>query len=323
MLGINDQSLDAARYIGSIEQYQIVREIGSKKTHLYPVYLASYYDFDRKETVNCVVKAISNLTAFKNELEVYNLKPHASILKCIQVIENYTIDFGQYKTQSYNLLVFPYLKNGDLFNLIQKNPLDEQTLRYYVESIINVIEYLHNNGFAHRDIKPDNILLDDNFNPILIDFGHTVKYSDELGPKLFKERSDITTEGICPPEFHKKIGYYGTRMDMFALGRLIFNLATSLRPFQNTKAGDPYFDMIAKGEWEPFWRKVQSGMRASRNPPGVLSEELKELIQGLLQPLSDKRLTIEEVRTSAWFRSTTPKALDEIQCQILKAKLSR
>jgi len=323
MQGAKEISYDPAHYMGSIKKYLIVREIGSAKEHLYPVFRAFYYDSDRKETVNCVIKAISSLTSFQNELGVYKLKPHSSILKCLDVIEDYTIDFGRCKGQSYNLLVFPYLRNGDFIKLISNAPLDEPTVRYYLELILDAVEYLHENGLAHRDIKPDNILLDDNFNPILIDFGHTVKHSDEKGLKIFKERSDITTPGICPPEFHKKVGYFGTRMDMFALGRLIFNLITGLAPFNSSGKDDPFFAMIEKRQYDAYWKKVESGATSTWKIFGGVSKELKELIQGLLHPLSGERLTIEEVRASAWFQKTEPKSLGEIKSQILKIQLSK
>lgn len=322
MLRKNDKANDTSSIQGSIKRYLIVRELGSTKTHLYPVYLAYYFDPDRKETVNCVIKAISDLTAFKHELEIYGLKPHRSILKCIDVIENYTIDFGIYKNKSFNMLVFPYLENGSFIEVIEKYPLDEPTLRYYVEHLLDAIEYLHENGFAHRDIKPDNILLDDSFHPILIDFGHTVRHSNDKGPILFNAQTDRTTPGIIPPEFHKGVGYYGTRMDMFAFGKLLFNLATSLVPFASAKAGDPHFEIIAKGRWEDYWKMVKRNQRSMKILSSEPSSELKALIQGLLHPISDKRMTIEEVRASAWYQNTKPRSLEDIQCQMLKTKHS-
>lgn len=62
---------------------------------------------------------------------------------------------------------------GSLFDYIASQPLDESIARYYFSQLVNVLQYCHSRGLVHRDIKPDNILLDDNFDIKLIDFGFT------------------------------------------------------------------------------------------------------------------------------------------------------
>ena len=59
--------------------------------------------------------------------------------------------------------LFFYVKNSGFF--------PEPIARYYFKQLVNALGYIHSSGYAHRDIKPDNILLDSNFNMKIADFG--------------------------------------------------------------------------------------------------------------------------------------------------------
>ena len=89
-----------------------------------------------------------------------------------------------YDNVNYFVLVFEFCQNGHLENLIKKirekqEPnrsgqtagISEQLARIYMAQLVNAVEYLQLNNIAHRDLKPLNILIDDNYNLKLIDFG--------------------------------------------------------------------------------------------------------------------------------------------------------
>lgn len=69
-------------------------------------------------------------------------------------------------------LTFDFYPNRDLFENIQRNgPLPEAAARFYFDQLLTCIEYMHSKGFVHRDIKLENVILDNDFNLKLIDFG--------------------------------------------------------------------------------------------------------------------------------------------------------
>ena len=85
---------------------------------------------------------------------------------------------------------------------------------------------MHNNKVAHRDIKPDNIFLDEGINCKIGDFG--LLKSFENGSVL---STAIGTPGYVAPEIQTQYTYDGPPVDIFACGVILFNIITGTRPF--------------------------------------------------------------------------------------------
>lgn len=81
------------------------------------------------------------------------------------------VTFGsESKIISYCLLEF--CPNGDLHQYLKKTGgFEENISKFLFTQIASALQFMHNNGYAHLDIKPQNILLDENFNVKLADFG--------------------------------------------------------------------------------------------------------------------------------------------------------
>ena len=79
---------------------------------------------------------------------------------------------------------------------------------------------MHNQGLAHRDLKCENIFLDEKFNLILADFGFAGPIQGKDGEGKLK--SIIGTEGYMAPEIILKKPYVGSQVDIFALGVVLF-----------------------------------------------------------------------------------------------------
>lgn len=107
------------------------------------------------------------------------------------------------ETQVCTYFTLKFYENGDLFeNVSRGGPVHEGIARYYFSQLINSVEYLHSRNIAHRDLKLDNILLDDNFQLMLIDFG----FAEECRPKASEKMDDLDmakamgTKGYISPE---------------------------------------------------------------------------------------------------------------------------
>ena len=329
-------AIDYQRPLGVIDKYVLLSELG--QDHLYPVYLASsIFDCPEKDGSNLVVlKAIPVADyrgSFQNETNVFQLKYHKNLLNCTEVIKNVKFHFSSFPKKSaegnrptpsdefYHILILKYHANGDFLELVKKRRLEERVARYYFGQILDAVEYLHSHGYCHRDLKIENILLDQNFNLVLTDFGHSVKYKDKDGEKIFIDKSSVTTPGICPPEFHQGQGYRGTQMDIFALGKLLLIFITGFNPFSNTKTTDQNYGMVLKGQWSIYWRLMKAWMKKRWIKVGNFSKDFKALIEMMLNPDPTKRpATIQEIRESSWFKKVKPASAEEVKMEMIRMK---
>lgn len=98
------------------------------------------------------------------------------------------------------------------------------------------MDYLHTQNIAHRDIKLDNILIEENTNMIkVIDFGFSVICSAQK-LKIF-----CGTPSYMAPEIVQKREYEGKPVDMWALGVMLFAMLTGTFPFKGISEQDLYY----------------------------------------------------------------------------------
>ncbi|XP_014484139.1 PREDICTED: serine/threonine-protein kinase S6KL isoform X1 [Dinoponera quadriceps] len=169
-----------------------------------------------------------------------------------------------------------YIPGGELYSLVEEyGCLPENVVRIYVAEVALAIDFLHNAGITHRDIKATNILLDKDGHAVIIDFGfakwlqHTERTNTLCG----------TPEYMAPEILRKE--YYGQEVDWWSLGVLVCFLLTNQYPSTVSSELSPDHD-------EPN--------DLDRRPPGTLpadaniSAAARDLLKRLLQPEPRLRL---------------------------------
>ena len=141
------------------------------------------------------------------------------------------------------------------------------------------VKYLHGVGICHRDLKLENILIDDRNNVKIIDFGFSVCTAEKL-------RMFCGTPSYMAPEIIQKKEYQGQKTDIWALGIILFVMLTGNFPF--------------KGQTEKeLFGKIKRGMF---HMPETLPFEAKCIITRMLTVDPGKRPTAKEVnRIYQWF----------------------
>uniref|UniRef100_H3A627 G protein-coupled receptor kinase n=1 Tax=Latimeria chalumnae TaxID=7897 RepID=H3A627_LATCH len=181
-----------------------------------------------------------------------------------------------YETKNYLCLVMTLMNGGDLkfhiYNIGEKG-LDMNRIIFYSAQITCGILHLHSNNIIYRDMKPENVLLDDNGNCRLSDLGLAVEVKE--GKQITQKAG---TNGYMAPEILKEESYTYS-VDWFALGCSIYEMVAGRTPFKN------YKEKVNKDEVRR--RTLEDDVKYEH--PNF-TEEVKELCSLLLAKKVEDRL---------------------------------
>ncbi|KAJ4473748.1 kinase-like domain-containing protein [Lentinula aciculospora] len=188
--------------------------------------------------------------------------------------------------------VLDLMLGGDLrFHLERLGSLQEDVVKFYVAQLSSAIEFLHEIGIMHRDIKPDNILLDERGNAHLTDFNIAVHFSER------KLNGVAGSMAYMAPEILAKRGYT-CHIDWWSLGVCVYELIFGRRPFRGRSNSDLTYN-ISK---DPLKWPEDAEKKCSR--PGML------VIKGLLDRDPSRRFGCkpngegyQELRRHPWLKT--------------------
>jgi serine/threonine protein kinase len=187
-------------------------------------------------------------------------------------------------------LALEFASNGEFFDFIAETPrFSEKVTRYYFQKLIGALEYMHSKGYAHRDVKPENMLLDTNFTLKLADFGFSTKN------EISEERRG--TFGYMAPEVLAKFAHDPKKSDIFSAGVILFIMTTKHCPFVRADANDKYYKHILSGDFDTFWKMHGNSNGETKEFP----ESFKTLISAMLAARPGDRVTLEEIKASEWY----------------------
>ncbi|KZT03715.1 Pkinase-domain-containing protein [Laetiporus sulphureus 93-53] len=188
-------------------------------------------------------------------------------------------------TESYIWLVTELCSGGELFDyLVEKARLDESETRIIFGQLCLAVAYVHSKGIVHRDLKLENVLLDEHCRVKLGDFGFTREFERGMLLETF-----CGTTGYASPEMLLAKKYLGPEVDVWSLGVILYTLLTGMLPFDDDDE-DIMKQKVIEGEFEdPEW----------------LSEEVRDLLKSILQTDPEKRPTIAQILAHPWF-TTAP-----------------
>ena len=138
-----------------------------------------------------------------------------------------------------------------------------------------MLDYLHTEGISHRDIKLENVLLDNNNNVKLIDFGFSTQFSPRKKVKMF-----CGTPSYMAPEIVSRVEYCGPPSDIWASGVLLFCLLNGYFPFKGQSDAELY-------------RRISRGMFKILRTD--LSDDCLSVLKEMLNVNADTRLSASEL----------------------------
>jgi serine/threonine protein kinase len=192
--------------------------------------------------------------------------------------------------EEYMYFVLKLLSGGDLqFHLGLDKKFSEERAKFYTAEIALGLTHLHSLGIVYRDMKPENVLLDDDGHCCISDMGLATKF--KKGKKTMKGRAG--TPGYWPPEMVNKEPY-NNGCDWWSLGAMTYEMLVGDCPFATkvTKLKDRNAGTL---EYEPQY------------PEELVSEDAKSFIQGCLNRDMTQRLGatekgFQEIMDHPWFK---------------------
>ncbi|KAJ3569820.1 hypothetical protein NP233_g4797 [Leucocoprinus birnbaumii] len=170
---------------------------------------------------------------------------------------------------------------GELFDyLVEKSRLSEDETRVLFGQLCLAVAYLHEAGIVHRDLKLENVLLDEHCRIKLGDFGFTREYDRNAFMETF-----CGTTGYASPEMLQRKKYQGPEVDVWSLGIILYCLLTGTLPFDDDDEAVMRAKIIQGAFEDPLW----------------LSLEARDLIQKILQRDTSKRISIPQILAHPWF----------------------
>ncbi|CAG2165000.1 unnamed protein product [Oppiella nova] len=242
------------------------------------------------------------LQDIKTELYTLEKLSHPNI---IQVLDHFMLIKRHPKTGStvnrpiYLYIFMHFAPNGTLLGLLHKHGVfDERDCCKFFAQLLSAMDYMHSKNIAHRDLKLSNVLLDDNLDCLVSDFGLSKVYveTEPMGIETFEAKTCCGTPGYMAPEIlagkldkRSQLSYNPFLADVWALGVMLFQLFNGNIPFPKDLKIGKVIRLMNKKAYD--WSSTNP------NPP---SHGLRMIVKLILDPNPDTRPTVNSLTTNAW-----------------------
>ena len=230
---------------------------------------------------------------FSNEVRLASLN-HPNIVKTVYNEKNRRFECED-SSMKASFILTEFAPNGDFYDFVgnYSQYFNEKLIRTYFHHLIKGLEFLHNQNFAHLDIKLENLLIGEDFNLRIADFdlscSTSVRQILVRGTKCYRAPEMI--EAQCTN---------GPAADIYSAGIFLFILKSGgIVPHTEYKSykGIDLLDLFNNNNTE-FWR---AHCRIQKKMASNFSEEFKELVNGMMRFNPEERLSIPQIKKSEWY----------------------
>ncbi|EIM79354.1 kinase-like protein [Stereum hirsutum FP-91666 SS1] len=249
----------------------------------------------RKEPLKVAVKVVhrskttttaARVKSLWNEMKIVRLfkeDPHPSIVP----FHSFII------TPSYALITMEYLP--ELIPVEVPEPKAKEWFR----SLLSGVQFLHEHGVVHNDIKPANILLSTSLIPVLVDFGFAERY-ELKSSKAFQSNLTYGTPEYLSPERARGLPHDTRKSDVWSLGVTFFEILVGRTPFEHVE-GEQF---ETKEDLEKYWARTLRGKWVGK---WTMSRAIEKLLKRMIQPNADLRcVTADAIEDPYWTSTETP-----------------
>ncbi|GIY56586.1 hypothetical protein CDAR_98092 [Caerostris darwini] len=251
--------------------YHLEKTIG--KGNFAVVKLATHIITKTKVAIKIIDKTHldeDNLKKILREIQIMKMLHHPHIIELYQVME----------TERMIYLVTEYASGGEIFDhLVAHGRMSEKEARHKFKQILTAVKYCHERHVVHRDLKAENLLLDENMNIKIADFGFSNYYESDKMLSTW-----CGSPPYAAPELFEGRQYNGPKADVWSLGVVLYVLVCGALPFDGSTL-------------HSLRNRVLAG---KFRIPYFMSSECEHLIRHMLIVDPAKRLTLDQIIKHKW-----------------------
>jgi len=209
----------------TIGRYYILEQLG--EGGMATVYKAFDTRLEREVAVKVIRKGAFPAEQFERVLKRFERESRAlARLSHPNIVK--VLDYGEHEGTPY--LVLEYIRGGTLREQIKRRPLPWQQAIRYLLPVARALHYAHRQGVVHRDVKPSNILIDEEGLSLLSDFGIAKLLEGNDAATLTGTGLGLGTPEYMAPE--QWTGSASPRSDIYSLGVVLYEAVCGRRPYQ-------------------------------------------------------------------------------------------
>lgn len=212
------------------------------------------------------------VSSIQKEINAGKMLDHESIIKCLDTFE----------TLSSVYLVMEYFEGRDLFTVMEERqykPFVEASAKKIFSQIASAVEYCHRQGVVHRDIKLENVMVNQEGKVKVIDFG----LCDFVEHPQKKCVDSVGSPAYIAPEILTGRPYDGFKADVWSCGVVLYALLFGRFPYSPAQ-----------------YKRLVAGEQINFDFPQYGSESIKILLQGMLSHNPQTRFSMDQVLRSDW-----------------------
>lgn len=271
------------------EKYHIVKDLNINSKTKPSFYYKIIDTIDRRPYFMKI--SIEN-ALMRNEIIIYDKinNLHDNIVKLVY----------KYHDDNFTILIMPWYKD-DLFSIMAIPNITEQQIKNIMKKLINTLIFMISKGIIYTDLKCENILVDNNFNPIITDMDMYILMEDNYTNLIYKTNHSVCTKAYGTPEtLMERI--YSEKTISWKLGIILYNLiAISNEPLPFDV--DAYMKNIAFGyvHVDNYYEEAKNYLNKPIYRSIKYNDDIDDILFKMLDPNYHTRISLFDISKHSWF----------------------